>query len=117
MQPLQKDRWYSRLLVLTVALLISNVAALSCAVAMTLSSDCPDHTPVTCLESCSAAQATINDKNSGNNSYGKTTPVLPASLPAPELGQGFTTPPATNCRINVHDPSPPLNLLYCVFLK
>jgi hypothetical protein len=117
MQGLQKHNWYRRLLVVAVALLISNVAALSCAMAFALCSDCPDHMPASCLESCSVAQATINDSSPDANSYSKPTLIIPASLPAPVLGSRTSATDATDCRVNVHDPSPPLNLLYCVFLK
>jgi hypothetical protein len=117
MQGLQKHSWYHRLLVVIVALLISNVAALSCAMAFELCSDCPDHMAASCLESCSVAQAAINDSSPGANSYRTPSLILPASLPAPVSSWRISGTDATDCRVNIHDPSPPLNLLYCVFLK
>jgi hypothetical protein len=117
MQGLQKHNCYRRLIVVAAALLISNVAALSCAMAFSLCADCPDHLPVSCMESCSAAQAAINDKSPDASAYSKPPLAFPASLPAPFLAQRAAAASTTTCRINVHDPSPPLNLLYCVFLK
>jgi hypothetical protein len=117
MQRLQKHSWHHHLLVVIVALLISNVAALSCAMAFELCSDCPDHMQASCLESCSVAQAAINDSSPGANSYRTPSLTFPASLPEPVLGWGTSATDAIDCRVNVHDPSPPLNLLYCVFLK
>ena len=117
MQGLQKHSWYRHLLVVIVALLISNVAALSCAMAFELCSDCPDHMAASCLESCSVAQAAINDSSLDANSYSKPTLIIPTSLPAPVLASRNSATDAIDCRVNIHDPSPPLNLLYCVFLK
>jgi len=52
---------FNRVILLAIALLISNIAAMSCAMAYSLCADCPEHEPVLCVDTCVTAEEAISD--------------------------------------------------------
>jgi hypothetical protein len=121
MQKLRPHHWYSRIIAIAVTLLISNVAALTCAMAAALcsDSDCSEHdpAPIVCVESCASEFAAANDKPADNFSGFKPVGLSSYTLPTLEIDGHFATAKMANNNSIAHDPPPPLNLLYCVFLK
>jgi hypothetical protein len=107
----------NRLVALAIALLVSNIAALSCAMAYSIGSDCEEPPPAHCVEMCDVAEAVNSDKSPD----GTSDPRPPVANFGALLtsGQNFASANGKNaaCNINFQHPSPPLNLLYCVFLK
>ena len=120
MQKLRPHHWYSRVIAIAVALLISNFVALTCAMASALcTTDCAEHdpAPVVCVESCASEVAAANDKPTDNFSGFKPVGLTSYTLPTLETDGHFATAKMANNNSIAHDPPPPLNLLYCVFLK
>ena len=119
MQTLRQHNRFRRLILLVVALLISNIAMLSCAMAyaMCAEADCADHVPALCTDPCATTDVTLNDATGDATSdmYRPVThayasqPVDPTLRPehAPVVGLDSTR----------HIPTPPLHLQCCVFLK
>lgn len=118
---LRKKARLNRILVLALALLISNVAALSCAMAYALcveaQTDCPQHSPVKCEEPCVRSNSQIAETSSDVSS-GTFRPTL--YLPAPAVADrewnsvvGHIAEDELSCDL----PSLPLRLRFCVFLN
>jgi len=108
---------FNRVVLLAIALLISNIAAMSCAMAYSLCVDCPEHEPVLCVDTCATAEEAINDPAPDS----KSDTFRPLAI----LKIESSIDPAFNPgRISVVDrqppdphTSPPLHLQLCVFLK
>jgi hypothetical protein len=114
---LRQQHRLNRILMLAIALLISNVAALSCAMAVALCTDCPEHPPIVCAEPCIESSALIAD-TSPDESSGTFRPIL--VLPVLTTIDEART--SANSLIARHDPFRdvpvlPLRLRYCVYLK
>lgn len=116
MYRLRQHHRLNRTILLALVLLISNVAAMSCAMAISLCIDCPEHPPVVCAEPCveSDAMLTETSPDESNNSF-RPMVFLPA-LATVDNGTQFSAINATSnstCEL----PSLPLRLRFCVFLK
>ena len=108
----------NRLVVLLVALLLSNVAALACATAYALCVDCSEHPPVACadLDPCATVDV-ISSKVSTDVLDTTFRPIV--SAPAPitsEPVSGLASGGVAENKVTDLAPSSPLNLLFCVFL-
>lgn len=115
-----KDRLHNcltRLTVLAAALLISNVAMLSCAMAFSMSSDCQDTPPAHCIASCDIAAAIVTDKSPDGTSDPRPSVITRHTLLIANLYPASANLSNAGCDVDLHNPSPPLNLLHCVFLK
>jgi hypothetical protein len=111
-----KNTWVERFACLLVALLISNVLAVSCAIALALCSDCPVETPAHCVEMCEV-EATVSTEDLSK----KTTDHRPPVAYSEEIFPNRSSR-SSECIFgptfdlsSTH--SPPLNVLYCVYLK
>jgi hypothetical protein len=121
MLPLSKKDWLNRILVLALALLISNVAALSCAMAYALctdaSTDCPEHTPVLCEGPCARSDTQIaNTSSEGSTDAFRPViflPALPVSITAKTYATSLVAKDDPSCEV----PALPLRLRFCVFLN
>jgi hypothetical protein len=105
------------LVVLAIALLISNIAALSCAMAYAICADCPEHPPTLCSDPCAISDVTINDKTGDI----KSDVHRPVAHTAAVLPRNTVLNPKHSPVIG-HDrdhgyPAPPRHLQFCVFLK
>ena len=103
--------------VVVVALLISNIAMLSCAMAYAMCAECPEHAPALCTDSCATADTSINDTSIDK----KTDTYRPFSDPYTLLTVDLAfmrehLPPGDQPGICNYS-SPPLHLQFCVFLK
>jgi hypothetical protein len=102
---------------IVVALLISNVAALTCALAMDICSDCPEEPSSHCVEMFDGSAIVSVDKSSNetsavrpdNNPFYTTEIVSTSDKKAAETSTKKWPPNA------IHS-SPSINLLNCVFL-
>jgi hypothetical protein len=103
--------------VLATALLISNVVAISCAVAFPINSECAQPPDSQCIEMCSAEEAVATDKFPDGTSDPRPPIMSGDALLPTNLNFASANINGTKCDVNLHNPSPPLNLLYCVFLK
>lgn len=112
---LQNDR-LRRLVCLFVAVLISNVAAATCAVALAMCNDCPVETATHCVEMCEVDSVVNLDSSSDKKSERPTSFVDHASVPRISA-QLISDIPASFYRPRRSSDSPPLNVLYCVYLK
>jgi hypothetical protein len=106
-----------KILMLAIALLISNVAAMSCAMAVALCTDCPEHPPVVCVEPCIESSAAIAD-TSPDESSNTFRPIV--FLPVLATIDAAST--SANRPVARHDPFRevpvlPLRLRFCVYLK
>jgi hypothetical protein len=117
MQKLRAHNWYSRVIAIAVALLISNVAALSCAMASALYSDCNEHAAAACFESCLSEPVAASDKSADNHATVKTPVPTGGILAVAEPDACAAAAKIALSNFVTHDPPPPLNLLHCVFLK
>lgn len=111
------NRRINRLLVLVVALFVSNIAIASCAMAYALCNECPEHVPAHCADPCATTDVAVNDKSSDAKSdvqrpVAHRYTILPSNA---GLIAG-ATPVAQHDR-DLSYSSPPLHLQYCVFLK
>lgn len=114
---LRQQNRLNRILVLALALLISNVAALSCAMAYALCTDCPEHPPIVCVEPCVESNALIADRSpDGSTDAFRPLAFLPALAAVDPSNTGSTGPTATD-DLSCEIPSRPLRLRFCVFLK
>jgi hypothetical protein len=107
---------FSRLTLLAMALLISNIAALSCALAFSICSECPAPERTHCVDMYDVADAVSADKGQEGTADPRTPVAGPIATPtktsaslANHAGAGHR-----GGRYNFH--SPPINLLNCVFL-
>lgn len=102
---------------LAMALLVSNIATMSCAMAYTLCGDCPEHEPVLCVDSCATADAAISDQSSDT----KSNTFRPVSISTSVSPVDALFEPGQFPVVDKHTPdpqaSPPLHLQFCVFLK
>ncbi len=107
----------NRVALLALALLVSNIATMSCAMAYSLCGDCPEHEPVLCVDSCATAETAINDQSSDIKAD-SFRPVLLAVNVLP-VGTQFDAPHFQVINPVPPDPhtSPPLHLQLCIFLK
>jgi len=109
---------FQRFMVIMAALLISNVAALTCAAAMEICSDCPAEPPSHCIEMFDDSADVSVDKSSNktsanhpdDNPFYTTKLVSTPDKKATKISAKKWPPKA------IHS-SPPINLLNCVFLK
>lgn len=111
--------WFRRSMTIMVALLISNAAAVTCALAVDICSDCPEEPPSHCIEMFDDSEMASVDKTTNkepptthsDDDPFYTTALLfpPHKTPAKESASQW--PPDT-----IYS-SPPINLLNCVFLK
>ena len=108
---------FKRFVIVAVALLISNIAALSCAMAYALCVECPDHVPTLCAEPCATTDNLINDTAIDH----KADSYRPVSDPYTLLPADLALEPARSSVGDKPDTciysSPPLYLQFCVFLK
>jgi hypothetical protein len=118
MRNISFKNWFQRSALIVVALLISNVAALTCALAMDICSDCPEEPPSHCIDMFDDSGTVSVDKSSkeisatypdGNPFY--TTELLSKSHKISAEISAKQWPPNA-----VYSP-PPINVLNCVFLK
>jgi hypothetical protein len=117
MHRLRKNHRFRRFVITAIALLLSNVAVFSCAMAYAICAECPEHEPALCADPCAPNTVAIADGTSDAKSdlhrplsFVYTGPsrqqvAKPTSLPVLERNRG--------CGYS----SPPLNLQFCVFLK
>lgn len=113
----KSDNRFNRLAVLAIALLLSNIAGLSCAMAYAMCSDCPEYPPTICIDTCGTVQSVISDK-APDGSSGSRPPVVSRDMPLttePAFVAVTGTVRASNSLL--HAPSPPLHVRFCVFLK
>lgn len=115
MRKINAKDFFRRSMVVLTALLISNVAALSCALAFSLCDDCPEPPPVHCVDLCEIADNTVGD-SAPDGSVNPGYSVLP-QLPISHDYIAVTDDANKPHRYGLQHPSPPLNLLNCVFLK
>jgi len=117
MQRIRRQYRFNRVVLLAIALLVSNIAAMSCAMAYSLCDDCPEHTPVLCTDSCATTEAVISDQSLDTESdhfrpvlISSTASSIDAIYAADRFSLADNRPP---------DPqsSPPLHLQLCIFLQ
>jgi hypothetical protein len=105
----------NRAIILAMVLLLGNIASLSCAMASTLCSPCPDHAPVMCAEPCITAETAAIDTNTDASHSGRfistVSFIVADQTAAVSLGE------ASLKSVLPHTSSPPINLRNCVFLK
>jgi hypothetical protein len=117
MHRFRKMHGFRRVVVTAIALLISNVAVISCAMAYALCAECPEHEPVVCIDACETTDVAIADKTSDVK--------YDVHRSAAFLDTGFSRQlvanPDTDVAIKRYrgcdGSSPPLHLQFCVFLK
>jgi hypothetical protein len=102
---------------LATAALLLNLAALSCTMAADICMDeMGDHAPSMCADPCSSDISVAGDKSSEFK-----TSYTPATTSAAVSGIRFDLDLGEQVdyfrEYWLHDPSPPINLLNCVFLK
>jgi hypothetical protein len=102
---------------LAIALLISNVVALSCAMAVALCTDCPEHPPAVCAEPCIESSALIADTSPDESSDTFRPTVFLPVLTAIDAART-----SANNLVARHDPFRdvpvlPVRLRHCVYLK
>jgi hypothetical protein len=112
----RNDR-FKRIVIVAVALLISNIAALSCAMAYALCVECPDQAPTPCVESCATTDNLMNNTaiHQKAHSYRPVSDpyaLLPADVALEPARPSVGEKPDT-CNYS----SPPLYLQFCVFLQ
>jgi hypothetical protein len=107
-----------RFMVIVVALLISNVAALTCAAAMEICSDCPAEPSSHCIEMFDDSADVSVDKSSNENSADRpdNNPFYTTELVSTSDKKSAKTLAKKWLPKAIHS-SPPINLLNCVFLK
>jgi len=118
MKNISFKNWFQRSMTIMVALLISNVAALTCALAMGICSDCPEEPPSHCIDMFDGSGTVSIDKSSkktsanqpDDNPFYTTKLVSTPDKKATKISAKKWPPKA------IHS-SPPINLLNCVFLK
>ncbi len=108
---------FNRLAVLAMALLLSNIAMLSCAMAYAVCADCPAHPPALCLDSCGVVQAVTGDKAPDGTSGTRPPAAFSVTRVTTEPAFAAVTGNAGARNAIFHAPSPPLHLRFCVFLK
>ena len=107
----------NRVVLLALALLVSNIATMSCAMAWSLCGDCQEQEPVLCIDSYATAEIAISDQSTDTKSA-TFRPILIAnnvSTIDPNFAPG-QFPIIDNQPPDPHS-SPPLHLQLCVFLK
>jgi hypothetical protein len=113
----RRNNRFKRFVVVAVALLISNIAALSCAMAYAMCAECPDNVPALCADPCATTNNLISDtaidhKAESNRPFSDPHTLLPADLALEPAHPSVGDKPDT-CNYS----SPPLYLQFCVFLK
>ncbi len=108
---------FNQIAILAIALLVSNIATMSCAMAFALCGDCPEHEPVLCVDSCATADAAISDQSSDSKAttyrpFALSTGVLVACS---ELNRDFS--PVTYRQSPDPQTSAPLHRHLCILLK
>ena len=112
---LLKHEQLRQLVCLLVALLISNVAAATCAVALAMCSDCPVEAATHCVEMCEVEAVAKLDAPSDKKPERPTSYVNYTS--APHVSAVLTSDiPSSFSKPRRSSSSPPLNVLYCVYL-
>ncbi len=107
----------NRLVVLATTLLISNILALSCAMAFSMDADCAKLPSVQCVEMFDVAEIVVNDK-APDETHDPRPPVTNSNaLLTSNLNFASANAKISACNTNFRYPSPSLNLLYCIFLK
>jgi hypothetical protein len=117
MKKVKQNVYLRHFISVVCALLISNIAALSCALAVTVGSDCPIPEPTHCVEMCDIAEA-ISIEKAPEGTSDPRTPVLGTYEVLADLfnlGTNLAIVEERANRLDTH--SPPINLLNCVFLK
>jgi hypothetical protein len=114
---LRQHRESNRLIVLVVALLLSNIATFTCAMASALCADCPEHSPAACTNPCATDLAVLSDTtpntspdscHSSGADFLRPFSAVNINLAAGPFISGATDPGSS---------APPLYLRNCVFLK
>jgi len=113
----RRNNWFKRLVIVAVALLISNIAALSCAMAYALCVECPDHVPTVCVDSCTTTDNLINDTAIDQKADSYRPVSDPYTLLPADLALASTRLPVSDKPDTCNYSSPPLYLQFCVFLK
>jgi hypothetical protein len=108
---------FSRLAVLAIALLLSNIVGLSCAMAYAMCSDCLERPPIICIDTCGAVKSVISDKAPDGSSGSRPPVVFRDMLLTPEPAFVAVTGTVRASNSLLHAPSPPLHVRFCVFLK
>jgi hypothetical protein len=115
MNHLHRQIRLNRIIFVTIALLISNVAMLSCAMAMALCTDCPEHAPILCAQPCAEVDATISDHEKSNTPTDRHTScgsfltvIVDADTKPGTIHTTHVAPPGS---------APPIHVRNCVFLK
>ena len=117
MYGMQQQHRMNRLVVLLVALLLSNVAAFACAAAYAFCIDCPQHPPVACVDPCTTADA-VTSKPSAEVLDTTYRPIVYASPPiATDPPFGLSAVGVAATEVADLPPVLPLNLRFCVFLN
>ena len=111
-----KSQKLGRLVCLLIALLISNVAAATCAAALYMDNDCPVEEPTHCAEMYEADATVTSDSPSGKKLEQPTFFIDRSAYQTFSIQSGSNIP-ATFVRQRLSSDSPPLNVLYCVYLK
>jgi hypothetical protein len=101
---------------LIVALFISNVVVVSCAMAYALCSDCPEHVSAPCVDPCAVTDVAIKAKTGDTKLDVHRPPVHSYTvLPVEPLSKPGIITVVRHAREHHHH-SPPLRLQFCVFL-
>jgi hypothetical protein len=118
MHQLRRQNRFNRIILLALVLLVSNIAAMSCAMAYEFCADCPDHAPVLCIDSCATTEATIASDHSSEIMPDTFRPIHTSNYASP-VDARFESNQFP--LINSHPPdphtAPPRHLQFCVFLK
>lgn len=102
---------------MALALLLSNIVGLSCAMAHAVCADCPQHPPVICKQPCAAMFSVVGDK-APDGLAGFNPPAAYArvmNMMHPDAGSVSAIDSAGHAPIDGQ--APELNLRFCVFLK
>jgi len=108
---------FNRVVLLAIALLVSNIATMSCAMAYSFCDDCPEPEPVLCIDSSATAKVAISDQSADTKSadfrpvlIANNVSTIDAKLTSGQFPVVDSQPPDPRA-------SPPLHLQFCVFLK
>lgn len=117
MRWIRQNRLFNRLLAAAFTLLLANVIALSCALAAELCvTDCPDSSPVSCIETCADSQSVAADTGAdGQLKFKSETSLFPATVSVAKLSISGQAPSCAQSHFLLHVKSPPLKLRFCVF--
>jgi hypothetical protein len=102
---------------LGVALFLSNIVVVSCAMAYALCNECPDHMPTICMDSCATTDVAITDKTGDVKSNVHRPAALSYTVLPPIPSIKPRQSPVAYHGYDHSSSSPPLYVQFCVFLK